>query len=242
MGLFFAVPLFLSISLGLTAIETGLRILPLSVALFLVAVGVPKFFPDVSPRRVARVGFALLFLGILSFAAALELGVGAEVVTGPMLLAGAGVGALASQLGSVTVSAVPDEQSAEVGGVQNTVTFMGASVGTALAGAILISALTTSFLSGIQDNPDIPAEVSSQAQVSLAGGIPFLADDQLAAALDDAEVPEGVATAVVEENEKARLDGLRAAMAVLALLALIALFTTGGIPTRQPAAGVPARE
>jgi MFS family permease len=242
MGLFFAVPLFLSISLGLTAIETGLRILPLSVALFLVAVGVPKFFPDVSPRRVARVGFALLFLGILSFAAALELGVGAEVVTGPMLLAGAGVGALASQLGSVTVSAVPDEQSAEVGGVQNTVTFMGASVGTALAGAILISALTTSFLSGIQDNPDIPAEVSSQAQVSLAGGIPFLADDQLAAALDDAEVPEDVATAVVEENEKARLDGLRAAMAVLALLALIALFTTGGIPTRQPAAGVPARE
>jgi hypothetical protein len=142
----------------------------------------------------------------------------------------------------VTVSAVPDEQSAEVGGVQNTVTFMGASVGTALAGAILISALTTSFLSGIQDNPDIPAEVSSQAQVSLAGGIPFLADDQLAAALDDAEVPEDVATAVVEENEQARLDGLRAAMAVLALLALIALFTTGGIPTRQPAAGVPARE
>lgn len=30
-------------------------------------------------------------------------------------------GALSSQLGSVTVSSVPDEQSSEVGGVQNTV-------------------------------------------------------------------------------------------------------------------------
>jgi hypothetical protein len=37
-----------------------------------------------------------------------------------MLLAGLGIGALASQLGSVTVSAVPDEQSGEVGRVQNT--------------------------------------------------------------------------------------------------------------------------
>jgi hypothetical protein len=37
-----------------------------------------------------------------------------------MLLAGLGIGALASQLGSVTVSSVPDEQSGEVGGLQNT--------------------------------------------------------------------------------------------------------------------------
>ena len=42
---------------------------------------------------------------------------------------------MASQLGSVTVSAVPDEQSGEVGGLQNTGTQLGASIGTALAGA-----------------------------------------------------------------------------------------------------------
>ena len=55
-GLFFAVPLFLSVSLGLSAIETGLRIMPLSVTLLLAAVGVPKFFPLASPRRVVRLG------------------------------------------------------------------------------------------------------------------------------------------------------------------------------------------
>jgi hypothetical protein len=37
-----------------------------------------------------------------------------------MLLIGLGIGALASQLGAVTVSAVPDDQSPEVGGIQNT--------------------------------------------------------------------------------------------------------------------------
>ncbi len=235
-GLFFAVPLFLSVALGLSAIETGLRILPLSIALLLAAIGVPKFFPDASPRTVVRLGFSSLFVGIVMLAAALDVGVGPEVVTLPMLLAGLGIGALASQLGSVTVSAVPDEQTAEVGGVQNTVMFLGASIGTALAGAVLISGLTSSFFAGIEENPDIPQDLSSQAQVDLAGGVPFIPDDDLDAALSDAGVTGETADAVVEENEAARLDGLRAALAVLALISLLALFVTRGIPTRQPGA------
>jgi MFS family permease len=56
-GLFFAVPLFLSVALGLSAIQTGVRLLPLSVTLLLAAVGVPKVFPNVSPRLIVRIGF-----------------------------------------------------------------------------------------------------------------------------------------------------------------------------------------
>jgi MFS family permease len=233
-GLFFVVPLFLSVALGLSAIQTGLRILPLSVALLLAAVGVPKFFPDASPRRLVRLGFASLFVGIVVLIAALDVGVGPEVVTWPLLLAGLGVGVLASQLGSVTVSAVPDEQSSEVGGLQNTVTFLGSSLGTALAGAVLISALTTSFLSGIAANPAVPEQLSSTAQVDLVGGVPFIPDDQLGKALADAGITGDTADAIVAENEVARLDGLRSALSVLAFLALLALFLTRGIPTEQP--------
>src|SRR5207248_2614860 len=137
-GLFFAVPLFLSVALGLSAIDTGIRLLPLSLTLLLAAVGVPRVFPEASPRRVVQLGFLALFAGIAVMIAALDAGAGAEIVTWPMLLSGLGVGALASQLGSVTVSSVPDEQSGEVGGLQNTLTNLGASIGTALAGAVLI--------------------------------------------------------------------------------------------------------
>ncbi|WP_349696569.1 MFS transporter [Actinopolymorpha sp. B17G11] len=234
-GLFFSVPLFLSIALGLTAVETGARLLPLSITLLAAAVGVPKLLPDASPRRVVRLGFLALFLGIVALVAALDFGAGPEIVTWPLLLAGLGVGALASQLGSVTVSAVPDDQSAEVGGLQNTVTNLGASIGTALAGAVLISALTTSFFSGIQANPAVPEDVSSKAQVELAGGIPFIPDAELEPALEAAGVPAPTAEAIVEENARARLDGLRAALSVLALIALAALAISGGLPTRQPA-------
>jgi MFS family permease len=235
-GLFFTVPLFLSVALGLSAVATGVRLLPLSITLLLAAAGVPKVFPDASPRRVVQIGFVALFAGIVIMVAALDSGAGPEIVTWPMLLAGLGVGALASQLGSVTVSAVPDEQSGEVGGIQNTVTNLGASIGTALAGAVLIAALTTSFLSGIQNNPDVPKDVAAKAQVELAGGIPFLSDKDLQAALDKAGVPAKTADAIVTENADARIDGLRSSLSLLALVALIALFTTRRIPAHQPSA------
>src|SRR5205085_12327908 len=222
-GLFFAVPLFLSVSLGLSAIDTGVRLLPLSITLLLAAAGIPKVFPDASPRRVVRLGFLALFTGLIVMVGALDAGAGPEIVTWPMLLAGLGIGALASQLGSVTVSAVPDEQSGEVGGLQNTVTNLGASIGTALSGAVLISALTSSFLGSVSTNPAVPKELSAKAQVELSAGIPFVADTDLRTALNKAGVPPATADAIVNDYTKARLDGLRAASSVLAVIALLAV-------------------
>jgi MFS family permease len=231
-GLFFVIPLFLSVALGLSAIATGVRILPLSLTLLLAAVGVPRFFPNASPRRVTRIGFLALFAGLVVLIAALDTGAGPEIVTWPLLLAGLGIGALASQLGSVTVSSVPDELSGEVGGLQNTVTNLGASIGTALAGAVLIAALTSTFLSGIAANPDVPDSVSSQAKVELSSGIPFVSDVQLRSGLEDAGVPKQTADAIVDENTDARIAALRTSLAVLAVLALVALFTSRRLPDR----------
>jgi hypothetical protein len=178
-GLFFVIPLFLSVALGLSAIDTGLRIRPLDRA---------------------------------------------------------------AQLGSITVSAVPDERSAEVGGPQNTVMFLGSSIGTALIGAVLISALGSSFFTGIAANPQVPQSVSAQSQVKLAGGVPFVPDDQLSRALAEAGVTGTTAVAVMQENEAARLAGLRSALITLALLPLIALFFSGGVPSHQPGTAMPSEE
>ncbi len=240
-GLFFVIPLFLSVALGLSAVATGVRLLPLSLTLLAAALGVPRLFPKASPRRVVRVGFALLLLGIVTLLLALDDGAGPEVVTWPLLLAGLGIGSLASQLGAVTVSAVPDSQSGEVGGIQNTVTNLGASIGTALAGAILISVLTTTFLGSAATNPAIPNEMSSKAQVELSSGIPFVSDADLKAALQQANVPPETAQAIVNVNASSRINGLRASLGVLALVALIALAFTRRLPTTQPAeAGAPS--
>ena len=235
-GFFFVVPLFLSVALGLSAIDTGIRLLPLSVTLLAAAIGIPKLFPNVSPRLVVRAGLLSLLAGTVVLLSALDAEAGAEIVFLPMLLVGLGIGALASQLGAVTVSAVPDDQSPEVGGVQNTMTNLGASLGTALAGSLLIATLTSSFLTNIEQSQAIPASAKQQAQVELAGGIPFISDADLETALEEAGATSETTDAAVDANAEARLDGLRSALAILAVLAVLALFLAQSIPTRPPGA------
>ncbi len=231
-GFFFVVPLFLSVALGLSAIDTGVRLLPLSLTLLAAAIGIPRFLPHLSPRLVVRSGLLSLLAGTVVLLGGLDADAGPEVVFVPMLLVGLGIGALASQLGAVTVSAVPDDESPEVGGVQNTMTNLGASLGTALAGSLLIATLTSSFLTNVQQNPDIPASAKEQAQVELAGGVAFVSDADLEAALDDAGVASATTEEALEANADARLDGLRSALAILAVLAIVALFFAQSIPTR----------
>jgi MFS family permease len=241
MGVFFTVPLYLSIALGLSALQTGARLLPLSLTLLAAALGIPKLLPKASPRRVVQAGILLLFAGTVVLLASLTPTSGPEAVTVPLLLIGLGIGSLASQLGAVTVSALPDERSPEVGGVQNALTNLGASFGTAIAGSILIAAMTTAFLTHIDNNPAVRDQVAQKAHVELASGIPFLSDKDLTAALKDAGLTEQETQAAIDANAQARITGLRAALAVLAALALAGLFFTDRIPSRPVGSeGAPA--
>src|SRR4029450_10986155 len=126
-----------------------------------------------------------------------------------------GIGALASQLGAITVSAVPDKESTDVGGLQNTMTNLGASLGTALAGSMMIAALTSSFIANIQWSSAIPERVKSEASVKLAGGVPFISDDDLEAALDEAHVSNRATDDAGAAYQSAGIEGLQAALRVL---------------------------
>lgn len=236
-GVFFTVPLFLSVVLELNALQTGLRILPLSAALLLAAAGIPRVAPRGNPRRIVQLGLGCVLAGVLVLVAGMDPGASAAVVALPMLLIGLGLGALASQLGAVTVSAVDDSESAEVGGLQNTATNLGASLGTALIGSVLLATLTSSVIAGIRDNPAVPDTVKQQASTQLVGGVPFLSDKQLDAALDRAGVPPDQAATIRTVNAEGRLTALRVAFGLTALLAAAGFLLTGRLPRRAPGSG-----
>jgi EmrB/QacA subfamily drug resistance transporter len=235
-GLFFTIPLFLSVVLELNALQTGVRLLPLSIALLISALAVPRLAPRASPRLVVRLGMLALLAGTLILVGGLSPGANAGIVLIPMALMGLGIGALASQLGAITVSAVPDNQSAEVGGLQNTFTNFGASLGTALVGAVLIGSLTTTFIAGVTDNPAIPAAVTAKATVNLESGVPFISDTDLRTSLATTDLSPSAQEVVVAENSAARLTGLRSALWLVALLTVVSLFFTGMLPRRALAA------
>jgi hypothetical protein len=109
-------------------------------------------------------------------------------------------------------------------------TNLGASLGTALAGSVMIAAVTSAFLTDIKQGPAIPASVKSEAQVKLASGVPFVSDADLQQALEGANVDQQAADAALEAYRNARISGLTSSLALLASVALSGLFLAQRIP------------
>jgi EmrB/QacA subfamily drug resistance transporter len=241
MGVFFAMPLFLSIVLGLDAFETGVRMLPLSLALVITAPLVAKLLPNAPPRRVVQVGLVVMLAATLLLAARLEDGADASITTLPFILLGVGMGALASQLGNVVVSAVPVQRSGEVGGLQYTAQNLGSSLGTALIGAVVISSLGSLLLANVQASTGLNDAIKQQASVQIRSGVQFVSDDQLKAALSGSGLSEADQQEILSANEDARLGALRRGMVVLSLFVVLALFLSRGLPA-APLVGSPDGE
>ncbi len=235
-GIFFMIPLFLTIVLGLSAFETGLRMLPLSVALIVVAPSVPKLWPHVSPRKVVRLGLATMAAGSALLAVLLDEGADATVVFVPFLLVGAALGLLASQLGNVIVSSEPVEKSSEVGGLQYTAQSLGGSLGTAVIGAVVIGGLAGLFVEELVEDPAVSAAIAEATGTELEGGAEFVSNEELDLALAQTDLTTEEREAFFDANSVARIRSLQRGAVVAALIALLGLFATNAVPGRSLAA------
>ena len=156
MGTFFALPVYLQVVLGLDALQTGLKLVPMSATMFLAALSGPRLAAGRSPKQVVRLGLILLCIGSLIVLATIDVQLDSVEFAVGLGVFGAGVGLMASQLGNVIMSSVGEEQSNQAGGLQGTAQNLGSSLGTALIGAILIGGMTSAFVVQISQNPAIP--------------------------------------------------------------------------------------
>jgi EmrB/QacA subfamily drug resistance transporter len=229
-GMFFALPLFLSIVLGLSALETGIAVLPLSISLVLTAVLVPRFAPRAAPRLVVRVGLGVMLLATVILFASITAEATARSLAAALLVMGVGIGLLASQLGNIIVSSEPVERSSEVGGLQYTAQNLGASLGVALVGAMLIAGLSSSLTTGVESSPTLNDVVKHEAIVQLQSGVAFVSNDQVHVALARTDLGQAQQDEIIGLNVDARLVALRRAMAAVGLFVVLALFFTGPMP------------
>jgi Na+/melibiose symporter-like transporter len=224
--------LFLTIVLGLSAFDTGIRMLPLSIALIVVAPAVPKLYPQASPRRVVQIGLVLMLLASGLLGVLLDLGADAGIVFVPFLLLGAGLGLLASQLGNIIVSSEPVEKSSEVGGLQYTAQNLGGALGTAIIGAVVIGGLAGLILEDLAEKPAVSDAAAEAAGVELEGGAEFVSDADLEAALSATDLPVDEQQAFLDANASARIAALQRGAIVAALIALLGLFASRALPDR----------
>lgn len=236
LGTFFTLPLYLQITQGLDAFETGLRMLPMSVAMMVVSMSGPALQRQASARALIRCGFLVLAVGAVLLVATVRPQLDERLFFFAMAVLGVGMGLLASQLGNVVQSSVGERDRSEVGGLQYTAQNLGSAVGTALAGSILIAALGSAFATGIAADERISPAVSEAAAVEIRAGIDFVAAADVASGLERTELPASEQVAIVERYEDSQLRGLKTAVVSMAGLSLLALFATGALPSRRRSA------
>ena len=232
LGTFFVLPVYLQVVLGLDAFETGKRLFPMSVTMFGAAMAGPKLAAGFAPKRVAQAG--LLALNVASVVLLGTIDVKLDSVEFALALAvfGVGAGLLLSQLGNVIMSAVDPGKINEAGGLQGTAQNLGASLGTALIGSVLIAALTSGFVERVEQNPAVPASVGERVAQVAQAGIPVAPVEEVEQAALDAGLAPKQASAIADDYGDAQLQGLKRAIGAVAVFALLSLWFTRGLPGR----------
>jgi MFS family permease len=230
MGIFFVVPLYLQLVIGLDALETGIKMLPVSITMFVFAALGSRLSTRYPVRTIVRAGLIIIVVAVVGLLWTVQPDLADAAFAVSMAILGIGMGLMVSQLGNVVQSSVDASGRGEAGGLQYTGQQFGSSLGVALIGAIVFAGLTGAFVAKVENDARISTQVAAQVGVAAGSGIDFVSSDQIATAATDAGLDAATSAALVDDYEQAQLGSLKAGLLAAALLALISLATTRDLP------------
>lgn len=230
-GVFFLVPVYLQTVLGFDALKTGIKILPLSIAVVAFSVIGTKLATNRSVKRIVRFGQLLLVIGALVLVQSVSTSLDSSIFLVGMFVLGSGLGLLASQLGNINMSSVSEKKSAEVGGLQGVAQNIGSSFGTALIGSVLVATLTTAFVTNVQAS-SLPSSIKSYVTQNSTAGVQIVTPGQVEEFAVSKNVPENEASQIAETYASSQVDALKQAFTIIAVIATLTLLFSRNIPKK----------
>jgi MFS family permease len=223
-GAMIAVPIFLQIKLEYDALETGLSLAPLSLTMFAVAILAGRKAGGRRPAAILRTGFALSALGIALIILIVPRADSGWYLFVPLVITGAGLGLLVSQLNNYTLAPIDDQRISEAAGVNSASGSFGLSFGLAVAGGVMLATLSLAFTNMTNASPVIPSTQQQQIAQSLEDDAEIMSNTQLDELL--ADEPPAVAEAVRTINTDATDLSLQVALLVPLIACLLGLFNS----------------
>jgi MFS family permease len=227
----FTVPLYIQIVQGRTPFDTSLAMMPFNLTVFVVATLVVRFYKRYSPRVIGVFSFILTTAGLiwLSFV------VTNNWETLPTILGlivfGIGQGALVTLVFNVLVTAAPKELSGDVGSIRGTTQNLASAVGTALAGALLVTILGVNLGGALADHPELPHSLLAQVDLDNPN---FVRNADLADTLSKSGASDEQIAAAVRINTDARLSALRTGLLLLGAVSALAIVPAARLPRYRP--------
>ena len=202
---------YLQLVAGWSPVAVGTISIVTGVPTFALALGIPKFMPQASPRRVIQAGYVAMAaaLGIMAFSVT-ENGASAPLVYLGAFMAGVGAGTVSAHASNVVAMALPEREASQSGGIQSTMRNVGQALGVALLGGA-DAGITGTVRSRAATDASISPRVSSALSgVSIDPGSNRTFEDEIAGI----PMTDGERKELVSIEATARLDAVRMAYAV----------------------------
>jgi len=220
-GAMIALPIYLQMVLEYNALQTGLTLAPLSLTMFGTALLAGKRAGRRRPASLIRAGSGLLTVGMVALLPIVPRADSGWALVIPLIVAGAGLGLLVSQLNNYTLSPISDERVSEAAGVNSAAGSFGLSFGLAFAGAIMLATLSIAFTQKAQDSTVLPPAAQQQVADALQHDAEVMSNTRLEKQL--AGQPEEIQDEIVAINTDTRPLALQVALLVPILAGLLGL-------------------
>ncbi|KAB1198307.1 MULTISPECIES: MFS transporter [Haloferax] len=164
-GFLFVVPLFLQSAAGFSAFESGLALLPFSIAGFVFALGTTGWRKRVQPKYLIQIGAIAMVVGVLLFYRQTSTTMTITSMILPMAVIGVGLGLIMGQIVELTLSSVDETDVSEASSTLNATGMLGYAVGTAIFGSALLSSFYGSVVDGVLRTEGITATAQERQEI-----------------------------------------------------------------------------
>jgi MFS family permease len=143
MGTSFVVSVFLQTVRGYNAIETGVIFTAATLGILVSSFGAERFAKRRTQKTLILAGFVTTVAGIGLLLGLIQASDSVLAFAPGLLLVGLGLGIMLTPSVNVVQSSFPEKLQGEISGLSRSVSNLGSSFGTAIAGTILVSSLAT---------------------------------------------------------------------------------------------------
>lgn len=227
----FTVPLYIQIVQGRTPFDTALAMMPFNLTVFITATLVVRFYKRYPPRTIGVFGFILTTAALVWLSVVVTNNWETVPTIAGLVVFGIGQGALVTLVFNVLVTAAPPEVAGDVGSLRGTTQNLASAVGTALAGALLVSLLALNVGRAVVEHPELPPSLVSQVDLN---EVNFISNDELRAVLETTDATPEQVDAAVAVNEESRLRTLKLGLLILAAVSALAILPASRLPQYRP--------
>ena len=142
MGTSFVVSAYLQVVRGYDAIQTGVIFTAATLGLLVSSLAAARLAKRHRQRTLIATGFVITIVGVAILLALVKGSPSAWAFAPGLLFIGLGLGTMLTPSVNIVQSAFPETQQGEISGLSRSISNLGSTLGTAIAGTILVAGLT----------------------------------------------------------------------------------------------------